>query len=175
MTSSAAWTAIRRSTTPTSPRPAASATSASRRSTTRASTASSWPRATSAARSAPIATPPTRSRPPGTATSRWPATSAAANATRTASTHYRDTYHGKAMALGKPNVASDVAACYDCHGHHDVLPPANPASRLSKTNILATCQQCHPTAQRSVHRIQAPRQPARRQELSAAPRSSSSA
>jgi hypothetical protein len=25
-------------------------------------------------------------------------------------THYRDTYHGKAMALGKPNVASDVAA-----------------------------------------------------------------
>jgi cytochrome b subunit of formate dehydrogenase len=61
-------------------------------------------------------------------------------------THYRDTYHGKAMALGKPNVASDVAACYDCHGHHDVLPPSNPASHLSKTNILATCQQCHPGA-----------------------------
>ena len=60
--------------------------------------------------------------------------------------HYRDTYHGKAMALGKPNVASDVAACYDCHGHHDVQPPSNPASRLSKTHILATCQQCHPTA-----------------------------
>jgi cytochrome b subunit of formate dehydrogenase len=60
--------------------------------------------------------------------------------------HYRDTYHGKAMALGRPNVASDVAACYDCHGHHDVLPPSNPASRLSQTNILATCQQCHPTA-----------------------------
>jgi cytochrome b subunit of formate dehydrogenase len=60
--------------------------------------------------------------------------------------HYRDTYHGKAMALGKPNVASDVAACYDCHGHHDVLPAANPASRLSATNILATCQQCHPKA-----------------------------
>jgi cytochrome b subunit of formate dehydrogenase len=60
--------------------------------------------------------------------------------------HYRDTYHGKAMALGKPNVASDVAACYDCHGHHDVLPASNPASRLSETNILATCQQCHPSA-----------------------------
>src|SRR6266568_2703632 len=60
--------------------------------------------------------------------------------------HYRDTYHGKAMALGKPTVASAVAACYDCHGHHDVLPPSNPASHLSKTNILATCQQCHPTA-----------------------------
>ena len=61
-------------------------------------------------------------------------------------THYRDTYHGKAMALGKPNVASDVAACYDCHGHHDVLPQADPASRLSKANILGTCQQCHPGA-----------------------------
>jgi cytochrome b subunit of formate dehydrogenase len=60
--------------------------------------------------------------------------------------HYRDTYHGKAMALGKPNVASDVAACFDCHGHHDVLPPSNPESRLSKANILGTCQQCHPDA-----------------------------
>lgn len=60
--------------------------------------------------------------------------------------HYRDTYHGKAMALGKPNVAADVAACYDCHGHHDVYPPSNPQSRLSETNILATCQSCHPGA-----------------------------
>jgi cytochrome b subunit of formate dehydrogenase len=60
--------------------------------------------------------------------------------------HYRETYHGKAMALGKPNVASEVAACYDCHGHHDVLPASNPQSHLSKANILATCQQCHPRA-----------------------------
>jgi cytochrome b subunit of formate dehydrogenase len=60
--------------------------------------------------------------------------------------HYRDTYHGKAMALGKPNIASDVAACYDCHGHHDVLPPSNPESHLSKTNIVATCARCHPGA-----------------------------
>ncbi len=60
--------------------------------------------------------------------------------------HYRETYHGKAMALGKPTKAAEVAACYDCHGHHDVLPISNPASRLSKTNILATCQQCHPGA-----------------------------
>ena len=60
--------------------------------------------------------------------------------------HYRDTYHGKAMALGKPNVASEVAACYDCHGHHDVLPPSDPRSHLSKANILTTCRQCHPGA-----------------------------
>jgi cytochrome b subunit of formate dehydrogenase len=57
--------------------------------------------------------------------------------------HYRETYHGKAMMLGKPNAAPEVAACYDCHGFHDVLPAANPASHLSKTNILATCQKCH--------------------------------
>jgi predicted CXXCH cytochrome family protein len=58
--------------------------------------------------------------------------------------HYNETYHGKAMALGRPNVASAVAACYDCHGHHDVFPVSDPRSRLSKDRIVATCQQCHP-------------------------------
>lgn len=61
-------------------------------------------------------------------------------------THYHETYHGKAMALGRPNVAPDVAACYDCHGHHDVLPASNPASRLSAANIVGTCARCHPGA-----------------------------
>ena len=60
--------------------------------------------------------------------------------------HYRDTYHGKAMALGRPNAATDVAACYDCHGDHNILPVANPASQLSKQNIRATCAKCHPGA-----------------------------
>ena len=60
--------------------------------------------------------------------------------------HYSETYHGKAMALGKPNSAPAVAACYDCHGFHDVLPAANPVSHLSLTNILATCRKCHPGA-----------------------------
>lgn len=59
---------------------------------------------------------------------------------------YRDTYHGKAMALGKPNTAPAVAACYDCHGIHNILPPTNPNSTLSTNNILATCQKCHPNA-----------------------------
>ena len=60
--------------------------------------------------------------------------------------HYQETYHGKAMALGKANSAPDVAACYDCHGYHDVQPPSNPASHLSSANILGTCQKCHPGA-----------------------------
>ena len=59
---------------------------------------------------------------------------------------YRDTYHGKAMMLGKPNVAPAVAACFDCHGYHNILPPSNPSSQLSTNNILATCQKCHPGA-----------------------------
>jgi cytochrome b subunit of formate dehydrogenase len=58
--------------------------------------------------------------------------------------HYNETYHGKAMALGRPNVASAVAACYDCHGNHDVFPVSDPRSRLSPQHILGTCQQCHP-------------------------------
>lgn len=57
--------------------------------------------------------------------------------------HYRDTYHGKAMALGVPNKAPMVAACYDCHGHHDVLPPSDPRSTLSTANIVGTCSKCH--------------------------------
>ena len=60
--------------------------------------------------------------------------------------HYRDTYHGKAMALGRPNGAFEVAACYDCHGHHDVLPISDPSSHLSKGNITETCRHCHPGA-----------------------------
>jgi cytochrome b subunit of formate dehydrogenase len=60
--------------------------------------------------------------------------------------HYRDTYHGKAMALGRPNVAPDVAACYDCHGSHDILPASDPDSPLSSDNIVGTCGKCHPHA-----------------------------
>jgi len=52
---------------------------------------------------------------------------------------YHETYHGKAMALGFPN----VAACYDCHSSHDVLATAQPASRLSSANIVGTCRKCH--------------------------------
>jgi cytochrome b subunit of formate dehydrogenase len=60
--------------------------------------------------------------------------------------HYRDTYHGKAMALGKANTANAVAACFDCHGHHDVLKVSDPNSHLSPGNIVNTCKQCHPKA-----------------------------
>ena len=106
MTSSAPWTAIRPSTMPTSPRPAASAISASRRPTTRAFTGSCWPKAIRAGRSARTATPRMRSSIRRAIISRPSATSVAANATKTGLAGYRDTYHGKAMALGRPNVGA---------------------------------------------------------------------
>jgi len=58
--------------------------------------------------------------------------------------HYNDTYHGKAIALGRPNIAPEVAACYNCHGSHNIFPVSDPRSTLSPGHILQTCQQCHP-------------------------------
>lgn len=55
---------------------------------------------------------------------------------------YRETFHGKAIALGM----SGVAACYDCHGHHDIVPIDDPASRLAGERRVETCRQCHPDA-----------------------------
>jgi len=57
---------------------------------------------------------------------------------------YFDTYHGKVSRLGY----AKTAKCYDCHGAHDVLPVADPRSRLSRANVTATCQKCHAGATR---------------------------
>ncbi|MBI3117860.1 MAG: hypothetical protein HYZ00_04190 [Candidatus Hydrogenedentes bacterium] len=57
---------------------------------------------------------------------------------------YFETYHGKVSKLG-----SDVAArCHDCHGSHDILAVTDPHSHLSHDNIVETCSQCHPGANR---------------------------
>ncbi|MFG0284711.1 MAG: cytochrome b/b6 domain-containing protein, partial [Phycisphaerales bacterium JB039] len=56
--------------------------------------------------------------------------------------HYQETFHGKALALG----LSNVAACFDCHGHHDIVPIDDPSSRLAGDAKLETCRQCHPSA-----------------------------
>ena len=55
---------------------------------------------------------------------------------------YRDGFHGQASKLGYTRVAT----CADCHGAHDILPKVDPRSRVSPSQRLATCQQCHPTA-----------------------------
>lgn len=55
---------------------------------------------------------------------------------------YHETFHGKAAALGNPN----VAACYDCHGHHDIVGLDDPRSRLAGEQRVETCKACHPAA-----------------------------
>ncbi len=55
-----------------------------------------------------------------------------------------DTFHGKVSRLG----ASRVAKCHDCHGTHNILPPTDPASTLSRDNVVSTCAKCHPGAHR---------------------------
>jgi thiosulfate reductase cytochrome b subunit len=55
---------------------------------------------------------------------------------------YRDTFHGRAMALGR----HDVAACYDCHGHHDIAKITAAGSHTNGDHRLETCQKCHPAA-----------------------------
>jgi len=55
---------------------------------------------------------------------------------------YLQTYHGRAHDLGSQN----VAACFDCHGTHAILPVSDPNSTLSAANRLATCNRCHHNA-----------------------------
>jgi predicted CXXCH cytochrome family protein len=53
---------------------------------------------------------------------------------------YYEGIHGEIEELGYPKL---VAGCSDCHGHHNVLPPDNPKSLISKANVLRTCGKCH--------------------------------
>lgn len=57
---------------------------------------------------------------------------------------YFQTFHGKVTKLGYLKTAK----CHDCHGSHEILPITNPHSTLSRENIVATCQKCHPGANR---------------------------
>lgn len=52
---------------------------------------------------------------------------------------YFETFHGKVVKLGY----TETAKCQDCHGAHDILPPIDPKSHLSRDNIVQTCAQCH--------------------------------
>lgn len=54
--------------------------------------------------------------------------------------HYRDSIHGRAVAKSGLLVAAN---CTSCHGSHDILRKADPASRVHRTNVPATCGECH--------------------------------
>jgi predicted CXXCH cytochrome family protein len=63
---------------------------------------------------------------------------------------YLNDFHGSTVALFEqqdPNVATNKAVCYDCHGVHNITPADEAKSQVAKNNLLATCQQCHPNAE----------------------------
>ena len=53
---------------------------------------------------------------------------------------YKDSIHGKAVSKSGLLVAAN---CTSCHGSHDIRPHTDPASRVSKAAIPATCGSCH--------------------------------
>jgi predicted CXXCH cytochrome family protein len=62
---------------------------------------------------------------------------------------YLTDFHGSTVQLFEqqdPDVATNKAVCFDCHGVHNIAPPDAENSRVIKENLLATCQQCHPDA-----------------------------
>ncbi len=62
---------------------------------------------------------------------------------------YLTDFHGTTVALFEqqdPNVATNKAVCYDCHGVHDILSVNDENSHVVRENLLITCQKCHPDA-----------------------------
>ena len=58
---------------------------------------------------------------------------------------FGDTVHGQVTALGFVRVAT----CADCHGAHDILAPADPASTVAPGHLVETCGRCHAGASAS--------------------------
>ncbi len=65
---------------------------------------------------------------------------------------YLSGVHARGLDQNPPVVAAN---CGQCHGTHDIQPSYNPASRVNRANVLATCSQCHAEARdeysKSVH------------------------
>jgi len=72
------------------------------------------------------------------------------------STHVFDTYvadfHGTTVTLFErqsPDLPTNKAVCYDCHGVHNMKKVDDPQSQVFRTNLLKTCQKCHPDANKN--------------------------
>jgi predicted CXXCH cytochrome family protein len=62
---------------------------------------------------------------------------------------YSISWHGVDVQVYKtnwPTIWHESAVCTDCHGVHDILPARNPDSSVNPSNLLVTCQNCHPDA-----------------------------
>ncbi len=52
---------------------------------------------------------------------------------------YAHSIHGRQVAKGDPL----APRCWDCHGRHDILPAAEPDSRVNHFNVPIMCGRCH--------------------------------
>ena len=58
-------------------------------------------------------------------------------------------FHGTTVTIFErqsPEVGTNKAVCYDCHGIHNILPATDENSQVIKAHLLTTCRQCHPDA-----------------------------
>ncbi len=61
---------------------------------------------------------------------------------------YVSDFHGTTVTLFEhqdPNVETNKAVCYDCHGVHNIKSADDPHAGI-KANLLETCRECHPDA-----------------------------
>jgi formate dehydrogenase gamma subunit len=61
---------------------------------------------------------------------------------------YQESVHGRAVASGN----AKAAVCSDCHGSHDILPPTDERSTISKFNVPKMCGRCHENVAREFGR-----------------------
>lgn len=62
---------------------------------------------------------------------------------------YLSDFHGTTVSLFEqtaPNVPTNKAVCYDCHGVHDITAADDTKGQVVRDNLLETCRECHPTA-----------------------------
>ncbi len=52
---------------------------------------------------------------------------------------YAESIHGRAVRAG----IHKAAHCWNCHGRHNILSPANPSSTVYPKNLPSTCGKCH--------------------------------
>lgn len=62
---------------------------------------------------------------------------------------YELSWHGIDVSVYRanwPTIYHGSAVCTDCHGIHNIRSTDDPQSSVNPTNLLATCQKCHPDA-----------------------------
>ncbi len=57
--------------------------------------------------------------------------------------HYHETFHGKAMVLAQDGESKKIAACFDCHGAHNIHRSTSDKSQLFGDAKIKTCEKCH--------------------------------